>query len=742
VLARYSGREMPYHAWLAGSVRSAADLYSEAPHSKVRLANLRPAPQQMNVMSIAFAKFLKSVVAAAALAVGRFARVSRPQQFLVLLATALVSSAAQSQNAQTTYSRMGQPTVLSAFGRPLLVKIPLEVTSQAIDSSASNFSLGARPQNADLPYLETGEITLERQGEKYFLVIRSRQAVDELAIGIVVREQLQNGVRSREFTILLDPAPIFEAAAVAAAAANAPVVTPPAATAIAPIPAAPSVVVPRAKRTKPAKPSPASPAAAKRRVSPGATATARSRPSATTPRTANSEPKLRLSMGVQDLAVPPQATEAMRAEMRRRQLILDTDDLTSALLERGHRITLLEKELAVLNARVSATERTLSGVPVGSIPVLTPSVAAPPPSAPPITASPSPVAVTTPNPVNDAVSTPVSSPAPATEIADAKVVKPPTTKSAGLSAYAFPIVLTLLAALVVAFLLVRRRMEHRDRSRRIALDEAEAYFAPAPEAAPVVESRPIETVARAIDEEIAAPTPAESMPEIPFPFDDMAASPSVDVPLELPEINFDLPPIAAPTAGRAMEPNQLLAGGLGSHFEAASHTTDRSKRLPGGGVRGRRLRYLESRYQDIAILKPRLDAPESLLNQANRLRDEGAHDYAKRLLKYAAYSRPQTEAFWVALLEALFQEKFRNDFVVNAKWFHEHHPHSTRWHEVQRFGHRIAPEEALFASATKRSEPTSTVFHSPPVAAAEPQATTPPLEFNLPSGWSKPMEDL
>ncbi|MCY7387614.1 MAG: hypothetical protein LH481_06055, partial [Burkholderiales bacterium] len=131
----------------------------------------------------------------------------------ILLFGALLAgvSATFAQGAQTAYSRLGTPEVLSPLGSPLWVKIPVEVTDTNAEIAASSFSLGARPVNAGIPFLENAEISFERRDTKYFLVIRSRQPIEELAIGVIVRERLMNGVRSREFMLLLDPPPLFEA---------------------------------------------------------------------------------------------------------------------------------------------------------------------------------------------------------------------------------------------------------------------------------------------------------------------------------------------------------------------------------------------------------------------------------------------------------------------------------------------------------------------------------------------------
>jgi hypothetical protein len=159
-----------------------------------------------------------------------------------------------------------------------------------------------------------------------------------------------------------------------------------------------------------------------------------------------------------------------------------------------------------------------------------------------------------------------------------------------------------------------------------------------------------------------------------------------------PEIHFELPP--TPTSVMAIATDKP-----GLDLDFASTSANEEKNIPAGDIRARRMRYLQSRYQDIAILKPPLDAPQRLLSQAGRVHDEGAAEFAKRLLKYAAYSRPHTEEFWLGLLELLYREKFANDYLVNAKWFRKYHPQSMHWDEVQRIGYLLDPVEPLFASA-------------------------------------------
>ena len=143
------------------------------------------------------------------------------------------------------------------------------------------------------------------------------------------------------------------------------------------------------------------------------------------------------------------------------------------------------------------------------------------------------------------------------------------------------------------------------------------------------------------------------------------------------------------------------------------------------------MRYLQSRYQDIAILMPPLDAPQRLLRHAATVYDEGATDFAKRLLKYGAYSRPYTEEFWLALLELLYREKFASDYVVNAKWFRQYHAESAHWDEVLRIGYLLDPLEPLFIVSAHWSheEPVAGIWL--PSSPGDKKPVSPPPHLKL-----------
>ena len=606
-------------------------------------------------------------------------------------------------NAQGSQLRLGNPQVLSSLGSPLWVKIPIDVAEAGEDVTAARFSLGTRPLNAPVPFLEHAEIGLERQGNKYSLVIRSRTAIDEPAIGIVLREELPNGVRSRQFFLLLDPAPVSTAVITdqsrePAGREAGTVLVPPSQ----PIPVQAMIANPPLNIAPPSTPVTASTVpkrATQRRTQtrtrPLPTAgvvtetatTAAAGPSTISPvvegnaarknRNATAQPKveggprLKLSFG-EGLTTRPATTEAERAQLRMRQFTLDMDDLTSGLLERQHKITQLEKELASLSLRISAAEKMLGTAPAV---IAAPAVASLTDKDKVQTAQVTEVPPA-PNPASDAAP-PVQPPPAAMPVSktatQTRVDQPVQSRSRSVWTWLL-IGAGILAVLCGAIWGVRHMLRRRDQNYRLTAQRAEDHAAATPPAT-------------ARDKPASAKLPS---------------APSTSTPdYSPPEIHFELPELP-PASDVAFQ--QAMATG-----ESTSHIVTNVMPKPAEDASSRRMRYLQSRYQDIAILMPPLDAPQRLLRQAATVYDEGATDYAKRLLKYASYSRPYTEEFWLALLELLYREKFASDYLVNAKWFRQYHPESMHWDELLRIGYLLDATEPLFAIAAHWS-------HEEPVA--------------------------
>ncbi len=603
--------------------------------------------------------------------------------------------------AQTAHSRLGTPEVQSSLGSPLRVKIPIEATAPGEDVSTSRFMLGARPLNASMPFLESAEVGFERVGDNYFLVIRSRQSIDEPAIGLVIREQIPNGVRSREFMLLLDPPPLAAPARTDAR----PVVTAETPSAAArPID---SFSLPRASVVAATAPPPPlassptvttdapmsrAPARQARAATPPAPAALPANPSADLPRSrragsrtrpapgVDNGPRLTLSLG-EGLNERANATEAERADLRLRRALLDMDDLTAALLERQNRISHLERELGELTVRMATAERAIAGGTVATgqtVLAISPAIG---------------------KPGATAITAPVTT-------ATRPVLSGWTLLLSGFAA---------LAALIGAAWLTRRMMHRRDENYLLVPQAAEDYVAEVLASSPARRPHaPPAVVAMAPLAAVAPPPPVIESP----------AAPATWTP---PEIQFELP--ETPPSMDELSP-PLDAGSIDFSLPASAESPP-----AGEDLRARRMRYLQSRYQDIAILMPPLDAPHRLLRQAGTVYAEGAADFAKRLLKFAAYSRPYVEEYWLALLELLFRENFASDYTVNAKWFHHHLADSAQWAEVVRIGYLLDPAEPLFADATHWS-------HEDPVAGTwlpsdpgDPKAASPlpHLELQLAS---------
>ncbi len=622
------------------------------------------------------------------------------------LSAGLTASLAQTVAPEPiTSPRLGAPEVLSPMGFPLLIRIPVDATEAAINAAGSSFALGPRPANAGIPFIENAEISLERQGDKHFLVIRSRLPVNELAVGLVIREQLIRGVRSREFTVLLDPPVLFDATLAARATMTPQKVESAQPKALLQVPVIePSSAARASPRVRPAQSisprravaarTPATPSnAAVTNAPPDGKLVERNRTQAVTDAAAkakksSADKPLRLSLSASDLAVLPAANEITRNDLRRRQLILDTDNLMSALLERNHKITLLEKELAGLTARVLATERSLNIPisPTATVPSKTTVAASKsePTTAPTATAL-SPAAV-------PSVEEPAVAPAPT--IAAVEISKPPATivppvgVEAPRQSFAWWGIgfttLMVLAITAATLAIVRRRRKAREVPFAHSPEETDAHLIETPTASPMRAMVPAsEDFAEGPSTATAPPTPrAAETPAVAFP----------EIHFELPEGNSNLPASSA----NLHAPIEGLAG---TALQASSQAANSDSHPAANDIRARRTRYLLSRYHDIAILMPPLDAPKRLVSQAGRIHDEGAVEYAKRLLKYSAYSRPYTEEFWLALLELLYLEKFANDYLVNAKWFRKYLPDSANWDEVQRIGYLLDPAAPLFASA-------------------------------------------
>jgi hypothetical protein len=629
----------------------------------------------------------------------------------------LLASAAINLPAWAAHVKLGEPEVRSTIGSPLWVRIPVEPESMRDEIPAQRFSLAPGPAQSGIPFIERAEIGLEQVGERYFLSIRTRTGVGEPVIGLVIRERLPEGTRSREFTLFIDPPQVGDAARVTPDATPTRTID-----AIVPPPAAPVVPAPqtaaearaqqtadassmrpaRKSRTRSTAPISAAAAPATRANAPvapvarsGKSAKPRANAAPRGSAATLSGPKLSLSMSTGELSVSPNASPEMREELKMRRMLLDLDDLTAALLERQNRIGQLEKELASLSARMAAAEQRIGApAPQGAVTPATQAIAAPA--------------------AESAVVPPPSSEKPAAirKPAAIEAATPAVTRTS-MPWWGWA---SLLAALAAAFMGWRIVSRSRERGQRLTLAETEAFIREASEttSAPAPALQMENATATAKVEPPVAPMkrPARPIADVAPAAPPRATIPEPASPAPV-AIEFELPPLAAVEMETQASPMAAAAP------EPSNATTTR------------RARFIKARYHDIAILNPPLDSPQRLLWQASTLYGEGATDFAKRLLKYAAYSRQLTEEYWLALFELLYREKLTNDFVVNARWYRTHHPRSNQWEAVQRVGYLLDPAEPLFAEAASWSseEPEHGVWLPASTAPAAPKFPVLKLEL-------------
>jgi len=587
----------------------------------------------------------------------------------LLLATAICEG---SVFAQTPRLTMGTPQVLSTLGSPLQVRVPIDVSGVGESVSSSRFSLGARPPNAAVPFIERAEVSVESVGDSVVLVIRTRSAIEEPAVGIVIREQLPNGVRSREFFLLLDQPSLIVSPSTERRTdvAAAPSPAPAAATAVAslPVDAKPSRVPGTDTKKSPLARKPASlAAAASPSIGIGAALPAPAPLSFKAPAYTEGGPRLRLS-AAGDFSSRPATTAAERENLRARQFTLEMDDLTSVLLERENRILQLEKELAGLATRVSVAERVISGST--TLAELR------------NTASQVP-----------AIESTLPKPALATNVVKGDE-KPASEPPSSWTSITWILIFTAFAVVVIAVL----RLRSKSGTTSISIqpgDNREAEFAATVLSQDVArDSAKINGALATIAALPAEPQPAQKMARAPI------SSEAESKDFSPPEIHFELPEIeeVASEANR----NSLLAD---APFSASAQN---ARQLPMDSQVMQKIRELQPHYLDISRLAPRVDLPPRLLQQAATVYEQGDGEFAKRLLAFAAYSNPNTEGYWLALLELLYRETLSRDYFFNADLFHEIHAESIHWNEVARIGYLLNPAEPLFAVASNWS-------HDPPV---------------------------
>ena len=675
-----------------------------------------------------------------------------------LLAASLVFSGAVA--AQESGARLGAPEVLSSLGSPLVVRVPILNAGEI--NSASRFSIGVPSEQNGVPFIDSAQMGLERIGGKTYLLLKSRALNHEPAIGFVVREQLDGGIRSREFVVLVDP-PGLALTQTALPEVISPTIASDSLTFIAQPPklerddavpaetpteavaaeVAPSPARSRVRRTRaPAVAAVAADAAprAERRLAPKRARAA----DPTLLRKNKNDGVLKLSLSTGELASRAALTDQERADIRDRAVLLDVDDKTSELLDQRFKITRLERQLADIQARIADAEKRLEARGVAPIAAGAPSVAE--------GATPAAAAIA----VLKAPTQPIGKPAqPVGSAAPAAAGMAMPNFSAwwdGALAWTkanLGLLLGIVGGLLaLALSWFGYRRYQADAAARSVLYVPDTHAAKA--SANTADAAGATAVPAPASGDWAAATWRIKSPgsESPAQAPSLGAAPSLDAQTK-PHAQgaAETTPKTAAQATTNAIPSSFWdddgIGGEGKADEADSGDTlffdesdvERAPDFPLSAVatpaakpgeRSREL-YLRHRYPEIAMLNPALDDEKALIQRAVTLYDEGATDFAKRLLKYAAYQRPINDRYWLALLELLFRENLGHEFAVNAKWFHHHLPLAKEWTEVQRIGFILSPHESIFADAATASH------ERPPAGRWFPLGGLPAISLDLPS---------
>jgi pilus assembly protein FimV len=119
-------------------------------------------------------------------------------------------------------------------------------------------------------------------------------------------------------------------------------------------------------------------------------------------------------------------------------------------------------------------------------------------------------------------------------------------------------------------------------------------------------------------------------------------------------------------------------------------------RIPAEDQAELRRRYMEERFPEIVNGGLVLDDPDSVVNAARLLYDDGAVPRAIELLQFAIEQDAGREAPWLALFEIFRRERLVGEFGRLARRFGEAHDGSPAWRKILRIGRDMDPGDALY----------------------------------------------
>jgi len=359
---------------------------------------------------------------------------------------------------------------------------------------------------------------------------------------------------------------------------------------------------------------------------------------------------LKLSSSEVDLNRSRAIDDRVRAQLRERLLVLDSDDQVSALLAMRNSLRQLEGRVTELQLKLAQMPANLPSAPTKPVGATTPApavaaesaaarsaepVASPPPAAavPPADATPAPGPVV--QPQSPAATTPPAAAAPPAAAPAETVVqeqpsrtrpKPRQATRFELSPWLWGLVALLTAlALLLAWSLRRRKLEEEI----YEYDQETVLAEPEPEPAAA-----------------AAAPEARREPRHP-----------------------------EPRAPRKVEP---VVGALSAESSQM------------------RRRYIEERFPEVASRTIVLGDADSVVKAARLFYQDGALARAVELLQFAIEENPAEVRLWLALFEVFRLEGLTREFAALAGRFRERHENSGYWAKVQYIGRELEPGNALY----------------------------------------------
>jgi hypothetical protein len=386
--------------------------------------------------------------------------------------------------------------------------------------------------------------------------------------------------------------------------------------------------------------------------------------------------RLKLSGAEIDLSRSRGITEAMRGNLRDKQLILDADDQIAAQLTIKNTVKQLESRLNQMQLKLSTQAQSLAA-PV-TAPAPEKSAAAPAQAALPPVAQQKPV---TP-PVK-------SAPRPTSPVSEKPWWTDPWIRLA-------PILVLVLGA---AWWWRRRRTQPDERA------SASASALP-----PGENSDTFSDWANVSDSDFEpdpvhgsiSPQPEEVPPRASWrePLRPAVLPAHANVPVPAPILQ-DRPETQA-AVGFAPPPLNNMAASLERDMRPAIEVDFPLMMEESGEDKERRRRYIEMRYPEVANKTVTVNDPDSVINAARQYFEEGQVQRAAELLTYAFEERPGQLRFWLALFEIYRLERMTAEFSGLAAHFRDFHSGTDVWPKVQHIGRDLDSSNPLFAAALGR----------------------------------------